>query len=73
MNQEEIEFFEKIWKEYVNVITDAKFVGGSSSEGPKPLTILFEDDLVLMSNITLFFSKVSLSKFSLEALYISWV
>ena len=53
MNQEKIEFFEKIWEEYVNVITDAKFVGGSSSEGPKPLTILFEDDLVLMSNITM--------------------
>ena len=51
MNREKIEFSEKVLEEYVNVITDAKFVRGSSFEGPKHLTIFFEDNSVSMSNI----------------------
>ena len=38
-------------KESVNVINDAKFVGGSSFRGLKPLTIFFEDDPVLVANV----------------------
>ena len=41
MNRGEIESFEKVTKESVNVITGAEFVKGSSSKGPKPLTIFF--------------------------------
>ena len=42
MDRGEIEFFEKVIEESVNVITDAKFMGESSSERPKPLTIFFD-------------------------------
>ena len=37
-------------EESVNVITKAKFVRGSSFERLKPLTIFFENDLVLLTN-----------------------
>ena len=50
MDHGEIEFFEKIVEESVNMITDAKFMGESSLGGPRPLTIFFEDDLILVAN-----------------------
>ena len=53
MDRGEIEFSEKVSEESDNVIIDAKFVGGSSFERPKPLTIFFEDDPVSMSNLTM--------------------
>ena len=49
MDQGEIEFFEKIVEESINVIIDAKFVGESSLGGSRPLTIFF--DLIPMANI----------------------
>ena len=51
MDQGEIEFFEKIVEESINVITDAKFVGESFSKGSRPLTIFFEDDLVTVADM----------------------
>ena len=53
MKREEIEFFKKVPKESINVITDAKFMGEYSFEGSKHLAIFFEDDLVSKSNITM--------------------
>ena len=50
MNQGEIEFSKEVLEEYVNVITDVKFMERSSFEGLKPLTIFFENDLVLLTN-----------------------
>ena len=47
----EIEFSEKMLEESINVIIDAKFMGGSFFEGSKPLTIFFEDDLISVSNV----------------------
>ena len=46
MDHGEIEFFEKIMEESINMITDAKFMGQSFSGGSRPLTIFFEDDSV---------------------------
>ena len=53
INQREIEFSEEVLEESSNVITDAKFMERSSSNGLKPLTIFFKDDLVSVSNITM--------------------
>ena len=41
MDRGEIEFSGKVIKESINVIIDVKFVGESSIERPKPLTIFF--------------------------------
>ena len=56
MNHREIEFSEKMVKDFINVITRAEFIEGSFSRakfvrrsfsgGLKPLTIFFEDDLI---------------------------
>ena len=59
-----IEFSKKIIEESVNVITDAKFVGGSSSEGPKPLSIFFEDDLLLLANVIMHQPKLTVEVLS---------
>ena len=59
MDQREIEFSRKVVEESINVITDAKFMGESSSKGPRPLTIFFEDDLVSVANMTMHPSKLT--------------
>ena len=51
MDQRENEFFERIIEGSINVITDAKFVGESFEGRPRPLTIFFEDDLILMVDV----------------------
>ena len=53
MDRREIEFFEEMIEESVNVITDAKFVGKSSFKRLKPLTIFFEDDSIQLDNPTI--------------------
>ena len=50
MDRGEIEFFDKMIEESVNVIIDARFVRESSFEKSKPLTIFFEDDSIPMGN-----------------------
>ena len=47
----EIEFSKKIVEESINVITNAKFVGESSTKGPRPLTIFFEDNPASLANV----------------------
>ena len=59
MDQGEIEFYEKIVEESINVIIDAKFMGESSLERPRPLTIFFEDDSVLIANMTMHSLKLT--------------
>ena len=59
MDQEEIEFSEKIMEESVNVITDARFVEESFLGGSRPLTIFFEDDPILVADMTMHPSKLT--------------
>ena len=61
----EIEFFEKVVEESINVITDAKFVGKSSLGRPKPLTIFFENDLIPMADMRMHLSKLTVEVTSL--------
>ena len=51
MDQGENEFFERIMEGLINAIIDAKFVGEFSEGKPRPLTIFFEDGLVLMADV----------------------
>ena len=53
MDQGEIEFSEKIKEESVNMITDGRFFGEASSKRPRPLTIFFEDDSILTTDMTM--------------------
>ena len=64
MDRGEIEFSRKVIDELVNVITDAKFVGESSTRGLKPLTIFFEDDLILVTNMTMRLPKLTVEVLS---------
>ena len=59
MNQGEIEFSKEVLEEYVNVITDVKFMERSSSEGLKPLTIFFEDDPIFVNNVMMHQSRLT--------------
>ena len=45
-------------EESIIVITDAKFVGESSSKGSRSLTIFFDDDLVLVVDMRMHPSKL---------------
>ena len=65
MDREEIEFFEEMIEESVNVITDAKFVGKSSFKRLKPLTIFFEDDSIPIANTTMHHTKLIVKVLSL--------
>ena len=56
-------------EESINVITDARFVGESSSKRSRPLTIFFEDDLISEVNITTHLPKLTV-KVSSPFLYI---
>ena len=47
-------------EESLNVITDARFVGESSLVGPRPLTILFEDDLVPSIDLKMHLIKLTI-------------
>ena len=47
-------------EESVNVIIDAKFMGESSSEGSKPLTIFFKDDQISMANVTMYQPRLTM-------------
>ena len=59
MDQGEIEFSRKVIEESVNVIIDTRFVGESSFEGSKPLTIFFKDDPILVANMTMHSPKLT--------------
>ena len=61
----EIAFSEKIVEESINVITDAKFMGKSSSRGSRPLTIFFKDDLISMIDIRMHPPKLTVEVLSL--------
>ena len=41
----------KIVEESINVIMNARFVGETSSRGPRPLTVFFEDESVPAANM----------------------
>ena len=58
MDHGEIEFFEKIMKGSINMITDAKFIRESSEQRPRPLTIFFKDNTVPMVNENVHPSKL---------------
>ena len=60
MDRGEIEFSKNIMEESVNVITDARFVSESSSRGPRPLTIFFENDPVLVANMMTYPLKLTM-------------
>ena len=64
MDQGEIEFFERIIERSINVITDAKFVREFFEERPIPLTIFFEDSLVLMADVNMHPSKLTMEVLS---------
>ena len=64
MDQGEIELSKKVIEESINVITDAKFVGESSLKGSKPLTIFFEDDSILVANMTMHPPKLAVEMLS---------
>ena len=53
MDKREIDFSKKVIKESIKVIIDARFIGESSSIGPKPLTIFFKDDSILVANMVM--------------------
>ena len=65
MDRGEIEFSGKVIKESINVIIDVKFMGESSIERPKPLTIFFENDPVPMTSVTMHLPKLIMEVLSL--------
>ena len=65
MDRGEIEVSEKIIEESVNVITDAKFVGGSSLEGSKPLTMEVNCDQIQVANVIMHQPKLTVEVSSL--------
>ena len=58
MDQGNIEFSRMIKEESINVTTDAKFIRESSEGRPRPLTIFFEDNSILMASVNVHPSKL---------------
>ena len=65
IDRRRVEFSKKIVEESINVITDAKFMGKSSSRGSRPLTIFFKDDLISMIDIRMHPPKLTVEVLSL--------
>ena len=60
----EIEFSKKRIEESINMITNAKFVGKSPSEGLRPLAIFFKNDLIPMANMRMHSLKLTVEVLS---------